>query len=127
MLRLIDIVLILLFGFISISHFDRSLTVDLPRAGHLPRLQPDFTRQAVVAVTAEGAIVCGMDRLRMAGTEDLRDWLAAEQAAGAVQVRLRTDRARPAAEVALVQDLCLELDMGLTLELIRERREEAAP
>ncbi|MDP2361006.1 MAG: hypothetical protein Q8O14_09665 [bacterium] len=124
MLRLIDIVLILLFGFISISHFDRGLEVDLPRAGHLPRLQADFENLVLISLDEAGGIVCGMERRPAAGEEELRAWLAGEKAAGAVQVRLRADRARPSAEVALVRDLCAELDLGLTLEVIRQREEE---
>lgn len=124
MLRLIDIVLILLFGFISISHFDRGLEVELPRAGHLPRLQAEFEGLALVALDADGSYVCGQER-RVAEDEDgLRAWLDAEKTAGATQVRLRADRGRPAADVARVQRLCTELGLGLTLEITRRPEEE---
>jgi len=125
-LRLIDIVLILLFGFISISHFDSSVSVQLPEAGHMPRLQAEFQNLAVVSLNEAGAFVCGPERHQVADATELRDWLAGEQAAGATQVRLRADRGRPSSEVALLQELCGELDLGLSLEIIR-RAEEIRP
>ena len=124
MLRLIDIVLILLFGFISISHFDRGVEVELPKAGHLPRLQAEFEGLALVALDADGTFVCGLERHVADGEDDLRAWLAAEQLAGATQVRLRADRGRPASDVARMQRLCGELGLGLTLEIARRPEEE---
>lgn len=126
MIRLIDIVLILLFGFISISHFDRAVEVDLPNAGHLPRLQAEFQDLAVVSILGDGTFICGMDRRRVADSEALAGWLAAERDAGAKIVRLRADRSRPSSEVAMLQQICGELGMGLTLEIVR-RQEEITP
>lgn len=124
MLRLIDIVLILLFGFISISHFDRGMEVELPVAGHLPRLQAEFEGLALVGLDASGAYVCGQERLVVESGEDLRAWLMGERDAGAVQVRLRAHRGRPSAEVARLQRICTELELGLTLEVVRRPEEE---
>lgn len=123
MLRFVDIVLILLFGFISISHFDRAVQVDLPTAGHMPRLQAEFQNLAVVSIQADGSFVCGTDQRKAADLETLRAWLAAERESGTTMVRLRADRLRPSADVALLQGLCSELEMGLTLEIIRRQEE----
>lgn len=116
MLRLIDIVLILLFGFISISHVDRAWEVDLPQASFVPDLPPDFEDWVVVAVADDG-YVCGAERVRLPDAEALRAWLGLEAAAGATHVRLRADRDRESRSVAQVTQLCEELELDLALEI----------
>lgn len=123
MLRLIDIVLILLFGFISISHIDRSIAVELPQAEFMPRIAPDFENWAVVTVDEHGTWICGFDRTRISGVAELSQWMASEQRNGVTHVRLRVDRNRPSSEVALLQGVCEELDMALALEVILSRGE----
>lgn len=116
MLRLIDIVLILLFGFISISHVDRAWEVDLPQASFVPELPPDFEDWVVVAVADEG-FVCGAERLRLPNEIALGAWLAREAAAGATHVRLRADREHESRIVSSVAALCEGLDLDLALEI----------
>ena len=116
MLRLIDIVLILLFGFISISHVDRAWEVDLPQASFVPELPPDFEDWVVVAVAGEG-FVCGAERVRLPDADALRLWLEREAAAGANHVRLRVDRDRESRSVAIVSGVCEALRLDLALEI----------
>lgn len=123
MLRLIDIVLILLFGFISISHIDRSVAVELPKAEFLPRQVPDFENWAVLTVDSGGGWICGFEKSRVTQPAELEAWLRQEQEAGVRHLRLRLDRQRPAADVALVQRLCEELDMALAIEVLLDRGE----
>jgi biopolymer transport protein ExbD len=122
MLRLIDIVLILLFGFISISHVDRAWEVDLPRASFIPDLPPDFEDWIIVAVDGEG-YVCGAERLRLPDGEALGRWLEGEAAAGASHVRLRADRQAPGRSVAQVTELCRRAGLNLALEVTLETTE----
>ena len=68
MLRLIDIVLILLFGFISISHIDRSVAVELPKAEFLPRQVPDFENWAVLTVDSGGGWILAVAREKTSDT-----------------------------------------------------------
>jgi biopolymer transport protein ExbD len=120
-LRLIDIVLILLFGFISISHIDRSIAVELPQASYLPELPPDFENWAVVAVDESGAWICGFGKLVMQDPAGLENWLLGEKEAGVTHVRLRMEKTRPSAEVAQLKSLCEKLDLALALEVLVNR------
>ncbi len=123
MIRLIDIVLILLFGFISISHVDRSIERDLPRAAYLPAVPPDFEDWIVVGIMPEGGFICGSDRVEADNAAGLREVLAGFMAQGSERVRLRVDRDQPGAGVAAVLNVCRGLELPVALEVVLERPE----
>ena len=124
MIRLIDIVLILLFGFISISHIDRAIEMRLPHAEYLPLVPPDFEDWTVVGALQNGGFVCGVDKIELAGLEELRAYLVQAQAELRGRVRLRVDLDLPGAYIARVLELCGELEIPVALEVIRDRPEE---
>jgi len=53
-IRLIDIVLILLFGFISISEISSTSMVDLPKSKQMLYSFPDRENILIIGITAEG-------------------------------------------------------------------------
>ncbi len=123
MLRLIDIVLILLFGFISISHIDRAIEMQLPHAEYLPLVPPDFEDWTVVGALHDGGFVCGVDKIELADDEALREYLSRAKAEQRGRVRLRVDLDLPGAYIARVLELCGDLEIPVALEVIRDRPE----
>lgn len=53
-LRLIDVVLILLFGFISISEISRQTQIELPKCKDIPLSNPDKEAILIVGITEDG-------------------------------------------------------------------------
>jgi biopolymer transport protein ExbD len=120
MLRLIDIVLILLFGFISISHIDRSLDVDLPTGEYIPAVPPDFQDWTVVAIDNSGAYICGLDRIKCVDTAQLNTYVEKLKSDGHEKIRLRVHHKQPGQSVAQVMEICRQYEVSVSLEVILE-------
>jgi biopolymer transport protein ExbD len=126
-IRLIDVVLILLFGFISISELSEKSPIQLPVSSQTPPSPPDPEKVLFVAITADGRYVLEQQENRSILASQLRGYLqAAKRTADdeglELRVRVRSNWNTPIKYTMYVADLCDELDIAKGIEVQRMRR-----
>lgn len=125
MLRLIDIVMIILFGFISISHIDKQVDVELPRVKYFPLEPPDYENWLVLGVHHDGFYTVDYGSKRIDDQEVLQGWLQEQSLQNRdLRVRIRADRDAPMGMIRQVVDICTEEEIPLSLEMILLRNHE---
>ncbi len=127
-LRLIDIVLIVLFGFISMATIEGQRKVDLAETASVRAHDASTGGNVTVSVDAWGDMYI-QEELAAANLDQVVAFLD-RQAAGIVQgdsthVRIRADEAAPMATVQTVVNVCDSY--GLPRSLIVVYEGEAAP
>ena len=118
-LRFVDVVLILLFGFISISNL-QDTEVDLPESTETAPVSMDTEEVVFVGVLPEGNYLIEDESVLITSVDLLRDHLVAtKQAFGDVplKVRIRSSRDAAAKDAFAVAALCDELGLAKALEV----------
>ncbi len=131
MLRLIDVVFILLFGFLSISEINRRGIFQLPRKSEVETDEP-VPASIVVEISKEGDFICGTEKLVL-DEEDpderielLEGYIQGEynrrEEKEGVLVEIRSDR-KAAIQYAIdVKDVCDNLGLVSTIGVIIEEK-----
>jgi biopolymer transport protein ExbD len=117
--RFVDVVLILLFGFISISSV-RATEVDLPTSTEAPAPPPEVEEVLFIAIRADGTYLVDEERVEVRGARALLGWLG-PAAAGLgdepVKVRIRASRDAPMRYLVDAARVCDELGLPKALEV----------
>ncbi len=128
MLRLIDVVLILLFGFISISEVSDKSEVVLPTSSMTPVTPPDREELLIVAIAENGDYLVEHEQKRLPSQRDLYAYLLrarneAQSRGAAVRVRVRPHKSTPIKYTMAVAAICdnLRVPKGLDVRRIRNR------
>ncbi len=128
MLRLIDVVLILLFGFISISEVSDKSEVVLPTSSMTPVTPPDREELLVVAISESGDYLVEHEQRRLETPKALYNYLLqmrneARTRGSAVRVRVRPHKSTPIKYTMAVAAICdnLSVPKGLDVRRIRNR------
>jgi len=114
LLRFVDIVLILLFGFICISSIDPS-PVDPPESSEVPKKEIERNRIVYVDITDAGEFIVEDGERTLGSLGNLQEYLLRRrQEAGSesLKVRLRSGRTAPILYLMQAAKLCD--DMGIT-------------
>jgi biopolymer transport protein ExbD len=129
MLRLIDVVFILLFGFLSISEINRRGIFQLPRKSEVETEAPVPT-SIVVEISKDGDFICGNEKLVLdekdpaARKELLRGYIQDEYNQRAdkegVFVEIRSDREAAIQYAVDVKDVCDNLGIISTIGVVVE-------
>jgi biopolymer transport protein ExbD len=117
--RFVDVVLILLFGFISISSV-RATEVELARSTEVPAPPPDFEEVVFVGIRPDGTYLLDEERLEVRGARQLFAALADELAGVGdvpVTVRIRASREAPMRYLVDAARVCDELGVPKALEV----------
>lgn len=127
MIRLIDVVLILLFGFISISEVSEHSDILLPTSKLTPIQPPAQEEVIIVGITETGEYSLRNGRLHLDSTRKLNRYLThlAEKAAAAggnFRVRLRPHKSTPIRYTMRVAAICdkLHIPKGIDVKKIDE-------
>ena len=118
--RFVDVVLILLFGFISISSV-RATEVELPESTETPAPPPDFEEIVFVSIRPDGTYLVDDERTEVRGARALLGWLAAEldqMGDDPVKVRIRASRTTPMRYLVDAARVCDELGVPKALEVL---------
>lgn len=118
--RFVDVVLILLFGFISISSV-RASEIDLAESTETPAPVPDAEAVVFVGIRADGTFLIEDERTEVRGANALLSFLRLEQqAAGSAPLRVRIRAAHDAPMGFLVDAarVCDELGLPKSLEVL---------
>ncbi len=127
LIRLIDVVLILLFGFISISELSEKSSIQLPVSSQTPPSPPDVEEVLFVAIAADGRYVLEQAQNRTLMPAELRRYLRAEKsradrAGTKLRVRVRSNWNTPIKYTMYIADLCDELGIRKGIEVQRMSR-----
>jgi biopolymer transport protein ExbD len=129
MLRLIDVVFILLFGFLSISEINRRGIFQLPKKSEIETDVPVPT-SIIVEISQDGDLICGNEKLLL-DEEDpeerldlLEGYIQEEYNKRAdmegVLVEIRSDRKAAIQHAIDVKDVCDNLGVISTIGVIIE-------
>ncbi len=123
-IRLIDIVLNLLFGFISISEISSRSVIHLPKSEQVAYSLPDKEALTIIGVTSEGQFIIENETEAIANFEALKYYLVTKQEENernkiAMRVRIRSDWNAPIKYTLAVANLCdyLYIPKGMDVSL----------
>ena len=117
--RFVDVVLILLFGFITISNL-RDTEVVLPESTETDPVAMDVEEIVFVAVLADGSYLVEDETVRITSLMDARTFLLAEldrYGDAPVKVRIRSSHDAPVEYAFALAALCDQLGIPKALEV----------
>ena len=117
--RFVDVVLILLFGFISISSI-RATEMELPQSTETPPPPPEMEEVVFVSIRGDGTYLVDEERSEIRGGNGLLRFLASEiQALGEspVKVRIRASYNTPMRFLVEAARVCDELGVPKAFEV----------
>jgi biopolymer transport protein ExbD len=128
-LRLIDVVFILLFGFLSISEINRRGIFQLPKKSEVETEDPVPT-SIIVEISHDGDFICGAEKLMLDEenpddrSELLKGYIQGEynrrEDKEGVLVEIRSDRKAAIQYAVDVKDVCDNLGVVSTIGVIIE-------
>ena len=120
LLRFVDVVLILLFGFIVISDIEEESLIDLPTTTEIELSAPDLETVTFIGITSEGIIFDERNDVRFRTLDDLRSYLEVRKnrfGESGYKVRIRANYNTPTSYVIPVADLCDELEIIKSIDV----------
>lgn len=117
--RFVDVVLILLFGFISISSV-RATEIELPQSTETPAPPPDLEEVVFIGIRGDGTYLVDEERVELRGARDLLGFVVSElDRLGdvPVKVRIRASHDTPMRYLVDAARVCDELGVPKSLEV----------
>lgn len=127
-IRLIDVVLILLFGFIAVSEVSQKTTISLPESTQVPLSNPDKEEILIIGINQIGEYLVDEESRKISDFQDLEDYIRKEQLAyqefeAEIRIRIRSDRDAPAKYTMNLANLCDRLDIPKSIDVQRRGRQ----
>lgn len=124
MIRMIDIVFILLFGFIAVSQIGSSAAIEPPKSTEAEESAPDDAHTIVVGVTREGTYPVDAGNEVLNNIYELKRYLmgkASEASSKGAQigVRIRADWDSSVEHSLAVAKLCRDLGIDKGLDVVK--------
>jgi len=124
LIRLIDVVFILLFGFISISEVSQKSKIDLPKSSETPPSNPDKEHVLFVGINSEGHYLIENETEALRTPQDLYGYLrhAVQEAVGRgddLRVRIRSNWDTPIKFTMAAADICDHLNIQKGIDVHR--------
>lgn len=125
--RLIDVVLILLFGFISISEISRKSKIELPKSAQTPPTNPDAESILIIGIKEDGTYLVNNESEVIANFMDLKDYILDHNEKDLLnnrqtRVRIRSNWNTPIKYTITLAYLCDELNIATGIDVIRKTR-----
>ncbi|MFQ5650787.1 MAG: ExbD/TolR family protein [bacterium] len=128
MIRLIDLVFILLFGFISISEVSEKTKVELPKSTETPLSNPDREQVCFVGIDRSGLYLVENESTAISGAQALYTYLRKKVREAAerreeLRVRIRSNWDTPIKYTMAAADICDNLGIvkGIDVRRISDR------
>ena len=111
LLRFVDVVLILLFGFISISEVTEQSRIKLPVSTETPQSYPDKEKVIFIGITREGRFLVDNEQKVITSIQRLREYILEikklyESKNVKIRVRYRANWDTPVRYTIQAADLC---------------------
>ncbi|MDZ7332337.1 MAG: biopolymer transporter ExbD [candidate division KSB1 bacterium] len=128
MIRLIDVVFILLFGFIAISQIGISAAIDPAKSSEADQSGPDAPIEVIIGVSSDGSYPVEAGNLVLRNIREVRGYLAQKMTEAAargvpVGVRIRAAWDSSVEHSLAVARLCRELGIPKGLDVIKMKTE----
>lgn len=127
-IRLIDVVLILLFGFISISEISSRSFIKLPKSDQSLYTFPDPEDLVIIGITPDGKFLVNDESEVIANFRDLKNYLITKNQANIknhieTRVRIRSNWNSPIKYTLAVANLCdlLYIPKGMDVILANQK------
>ena len=124
LVRLIDVVLILLFGFIAISEVAYRSQIDLPDSDQTPHSYPDKEEILIIGIMPNGLYLVEEETMAISNMETMQHYIQKkkrEYEAHQIEMRIRIRSAwnAPIKYMMALGDLCDELGIpkGMDVEI----------
>ena len=127
--RFVDVVLILLFGFISISSI-RETEVELPTSTETPPAPPETQEIVFVGITSDGSYLVRDEQLRLEGPAALYRFLSDyvdDVESAPVKVRLRASHDTPMGFLVEASRVCDALGVDRAFEVLVQQGRVVLP
>ncbi len=126
-IRLIDVVLILLFGFISISEISSKSVLELPKSTQMAYVYPDKEDLLIVGITSDGKFLVEDESKMISDFTMLRNYVESKQAENLknkieTRVRIRSNWNTPIKYTLAVANLCDQLHIPKGVDVILESK-----
>ena len=124
LIRLIDVVFILLFGFISISEVNQKSKVVLPESTETPASSPDREKVLFVGITADGRYLLEDETMSASSSKELFVYLQNKVASAIehgsdLRVRIRSNWNTPIKYTMAAADICDHLNIQKGIDVRR--------
>ena len=108
LIRFVDVVLILLFGFIIISDIDEDSQIVLPKSTETPPLPPDFEELVFIGITNEGVYLLEEETIAVTSIPELERYLIQkkERYGEYLKVRIRSNYDTPVYYAIVAARIC---------------------
>jgi len=126
-IRLIDVVLILLFGFISISEISSRSALDLPKSTQMAYAYPDKEDLLIIGITADGKFLVEDETEVMADFSALKYYIVTKYEENLknkidTRVRIRSNWNTPIKYTLAVANVCDLLQIPKGVDVILENK-----
>lgn len=118
--RFVDVVMILLFGFISISSV-RSTAIELPESTETAAPPPEMEEVVFIAIRTDGTYLVDDERREIRGARNLLEWVEEEvdrMGDVPVKVRIRASYDTPMRYLVDAARVCDEVGVDKALEVL---------
>lgn len=124
MIRMIDIVFILLFGFIAVSQIGSSAAIEPPKSSEAEEAAPDDDNTVVIGVTREGTYPVDAGNLVLDNINELKQYLMRKANELALKnkqlgVRIRADWDSSVEHSLAVAKLCRDMGIPKGLDVVK--------
>jgi len=131
LIRFVDVVLILLFGFISISEVTRRSKIELPESRDTPLSFPDKEEIVFIGITPQGSYLVEDESMLISSPAQLRRYISELKRRYisrnlALRIRIRANWNSPIRYTIQAAEICDQLGVpkGIDVRLKRGRRRQ---
>lgn len=126
-LRLVDVVLILLFGFISISEVARQSKIELAKTTQFPVEKLEREETIFIAVTSDGNFLVEDESVLIKDINSLKNYLLSKKVEfrnlnAKARVRIRSNWDAPIKYTLAISELCDKLNIKKSVDVMRVER-----
>ena len=123
-IRLIDVVFILLFGFIAVSRLSEGSLIELPKTTEIPAVNPDPESIVIVGVRRDGLYLLEDEKYSVSTPAELHGYLSSQLAGlqtvnARMRVRIRASFDAPIKYIMSAADLCDQLGIPKGIDIQR--------
>jgi len=119
LLRFVDVVLILLFGFIVISDIDEDSQIVLPSSSETEQSDPELFDVIFIGITTDGTFFDERENISFATSNDLRDYIKRHKNIFGedAKVRIRANYNTEARHTIEIASICDELGINKSIDV----------
>jgi len=123
-LRLIDVVFILLFGFISVSEIDKQSLIILPKSDMVEQTVPDKERIVFIGVLPTGKFLVEDETATISEIPTLRKYIEEtkklfRESGFKLKIRIRANHNSSVKYAFSIIQICQDMDIPVAMDVIR--------